>query len=134
MIEKTLTAFIEKVNSSSITFKECREYEGEFESQQEATVFPPSAFCEVVRGSNENTNYLNDLLNLRIVLVASHIKGITQNSQGALRMIDTLKSELHDQVLYDDTAPINRLKYTGFEKLINLPGVKVYEINFTADL
>lgn len=134
MIEKTLAAFIEKVNGSSITFKECREYEGEFESQQEATVFPPSAFCEVTRGSNEKTNSLNELLNLRIVLVASHIKGITQNSEGALRMIDTIKEELHDQVLYDEETPVNRLKYIGFEKLINLPGVKVYEINFTADL
>jgi hypothetical protein len=135
MIEKTLTAFIDKVKNTSLAFGDrCREYEGEFEALDKATIFTPAALCEVMRGSNDTDNYLQETLNLRIVLATRHLKKISKNTESALRMIDTLKSELHDQVLFDSEEPIARLKYTGFEKMLNALGLKVYELSFTAEI
>lgn len=130
MIAKTLTTFIVAVNDSSITWKECREYEGDFESDKESAVFPPSAFVEITGSFSEKENYLEEDINLRLLVVTSHIRGISSNADGALDIIDTLKTELHDTRLMDGDDYVGYLFYKAFNLFVNLPGLKVYEMNF----
>ena len=127
MLSKLLNEII-ILTQNLTTWTECREYEGELDSEEDSVLMPPSALVEIEGDDNDEENDLDEGVNLRIIVVAMRMTGI-QDSTGALDLVDILKSGLHDQYL-----PISGfdIHYKSFSLIGNLPGLKMYETRFKA--
>jgi hypothetical protein len=113
--------------SSSINPNQVESYEGQFEDPDEFIIIPPAVFIDVARGGKSNATANGKAIDFVLYLCSDSLKANPQTSN-MLDMIQAVEETLKQIIL-----PGQIISYTGFEKIGNFPGFKIYQLSFSVN-
>jgi len=125
-LSETFDAIIEVLEGCPSDFNQIESYEGQFEDPDNFIIMPPSAFIDVVSGDASKISR-NHGVDLVIYLCADSLHSNPQ-TETMLTMIDNVRASMTQARLAG-----HAVQYTGFEKIGNFPGFKIYQIKFRVD-
>ena len=127
-LSQIMSALKSQLNSSSIDFNQVESYEGQFEDAKNFIIKPPSAFVDIPSGGKSDKLANGKGVNVNIYISTGNLHSKAQTNT-MLNVIDTISTEIEESSLLSEQI----VKYTGFEKLGNYPGFKLYQVNFRID-